>query len=164
MTKKMQSIRKEISYGIILLNKKHPPTSSKIYLINQLSGNHWTFCKGHQEPSDQSPLDTAFRECKEELGIEINPLSLLKLNGEDFTLGNEYQFTNSKRGTVDKKNVYWVAVLEDREVDGLEIRLQEEEVGEGGWFGVEEAKRRVTFESDRVLVGKIEEILKDSKL
>ena len=64
----MHQMSLESSFGIIpfqIIND-----SLHVLLIKLCSGNHWSFPKGHQEPNE-SPLETAQRELKEETALVI---------------------------------------------------------------------------------------------
>jgi 8-oxo-dGTP pyrophosphatase MutT (NUDIX family) len=54
-----------------------------ILLVKCARSGKWGFCKGHEEPSDTSLLDTARREAKEELGLAAEDYELAS---EPFTM------------------------------------------------------------------------------
>lgn len=72
---------KYIGAGIIFLTPK-----SEILLL-QKENKKWTFPGGHRQDKEFSPLDTAERECKEELGLMpagkiIGKLKFIRRNEE----------------------------------------------------------------------------------
>ena len=54
---------KYLGAGIVFVTPK-----KEILLLQKENGN-WTFPGGHREPEECSPLETAQRECEEELGL-----------------------------------------------------------------------------------------------
>ena len=57
-------MREEVSAGIILFNE----IVDKEFLLLNYPSKHWDFVKGKME-KDETPLETALRETKEETGI-----------------------------------------------------------------------------------------------
>ena len=56
----------EKSFGILAIK------DDKILVIRQVSGDHWTFCKGHKSRfKSESNRETAIRELKEETNLDI---------------------------------------------------------------------------------------------
>lgn len=70
---------KYLGAGIVFITPK------KEILLLQKDNGKWTFPGGHREDNEFSPLDTAERECKEELGLmpEGEFVGKLKLTKED---------------------------------------------------------------------------------
>ena len=54
---------KYLGAGIVFI------TPEKEILLLQKENSKWTFPGGHREEGEFSPLDTAYRECQEELGV-----------------------------------------------------------------------------------------------
>lgn len=54
---------KYLGAGIVFITPK------KEILVLQKDNGKWTFPGGHREEGEYSPLDTAFRECQEEIGL-----------------------------------------------------------------------------------------------
>ena len=54
---------KYLGAGIVFVTPK------KEVLLLQKDNGRWTFPGGHREEGEYAPLDTAYRECKEELGL-----------------------------------------------------------------------------------------------
>jgi bis(5'-nucleosidyl)-tetraphosphatase len=137
----------ENAYGIIPF---HRDTSSvKVFLIHQYgSGGDtlWTFPKGRPEPNE-TPLQTAVRECKEETGI--NPVHI----EVEHPVSTSYVF--ERRGEqVEKTSTYYVALVDD-----ATFTIQPEEVKEAGWFAIEDARERLTFPDYKVLLNEAVRIL-----
>jgi 8-oxo-dGTP pyrophosphatase MutT (NUDIX family) len=54
---------KYLGAGIVFITPK------KEVLLLQKENSKWTFPGGHREEGEYSPLETAYRECQEELGL-----------------------------------------------------------------------------------------------
>jgi bis(5'-nucleosidyl)-tetraphosphatase len=106
-------------------------------LIRHRNGNFWAFPKGHAE-QDESPLEAATRELKEETGLEIVRLLAPQ------TLQESYYFTyHHKR--IHKTVIYFLA-----EVIG-EVQLCPLEVEESQWVKLTEAHHYATFPEGQAL-------------
>jgi ADP-ribose pyrophosphatase YjhB (NUDIX family) len=97
----------------LLLTKRHPD-------MKQFP-NFWTFPAGHLEETDKTMKDTVIRELKEEVNLDFIPKS--KLGFYETTYEN--------------KRIFSLVFL--GEWSG-EIKRQEDEVSEVGWFTYEETK------------------------
>ena len=73
---------REKSCGCIIINK------NKVLLIKQTKG-HWGFPKGHVE-KDETEIETAIREVKEETGLDIKDLKLVGVNNNVSPNFNRY--------------------------------------------------------------------------
>lgn len=94
----------------------------------------WKFPKGHPEPEDDSQLETALRECEEEIGLSLSETDLL--TGRYFV--EQYEYTRqpeNKRGpgTVHKVNRFWLGRVAEPGTGLPEISLQPEEFSEFNW-------------------------------
>lgn len=155
----------ERSYGIIPIRRTPPhsngsppqlsTSNTQVLLISQkpLLNAHppfWSFPKGHPEPHDTSPIDTAIRELREETGLHVSETSILFPGAE----GLKERYRNVLKGWV-KEVRYWVALVEqpDHGEEGeLAIKVQEKELLEAKWFSWEEAGRVLTFEKGKELL------------
>lgn len=129
--------KNDVSYGIIPLRKEGGEW--KVLLINQKShiGNntYWIFPKGHPE-KDESPLETAARELKEETSlvaeIKENPF---------FEIEYDFVFDGVK---INKKVVFFVGYIESEY-----FKIDETEVKEAGWFNLDEATKRIDYKDTK---------------
>ncbi|XP_068958012.1 bis(5'-nucleosyl)-tetraphosphatase [asymmetrical] isoform X3 [Petaurus breviceps papuanus] len=100
---------------IIFRRPRIPKVDNKAieFLLLQTSygTNHWTPPKGHVDPGE-SDLETAFRETREEAGLDASQLKII----EGFKSELNY-VVNSKPKTV----IYWLAEM-------LTVRLRKNEV------------------------------------
>lgn len=107
-----------------------------VLLVHHKKG-HWAFPKGHSE-LEETPQQTAIRELKEETGLHV--IDLLPLN----PLEESYVFTEEGK-EIEKTVTYFFAKV------GGELKLQQEEILEAGWYPFEQAKERITFAEGRAL-------------
>ena len=94
-----------------------------ILLVKCARSGKWGFCKGHEEPSDASLLDTARREAKEELG----------LSAEDYELASEPFTMRAWSYHVEFRYALLKKPLE-------ELALQREEIAEARLFSMAELR------------------------
>lgn len=129
-----QEKTQEKSCGIVLF--REPTTGEREYLIVHYRAGHWSLVKGHVE-GGESEEQTARREAREETG-----LSLLRLRrGFKFRI----HYTHSRgNGRVDKQVVFFLA----RVPGGKRIRLSNEHP-QSAWLAFPDAKKRLTYDSDR---------------
>lgn len=134
----------EESFGIIPLERDEKDW--KVFLILHRSAHHWAFPKGHAM-ADETPLETAKRELKEETNLEV--VRVL----QESPLIEQYHFHRDSQKII-KKVFYFLA-----EVQG-EVILQQEEVREGKWMSLQEALVQLTFKEARSLCAEIIKMLK----
>jgi 8-oxo-dGTP pyrophosphatase MutT (NUDIX family) len=89
--------------------------------------------KGHLD-GDETPLEAALREVREETGVETDPIDEL---GE---IRYEYERRNV---TVDKRVVFYLLQYRSGELQ------HDHEIDEVRWMPLEEAVRRLTYEGER---------------
>jgi len=88
------------SFGIIPLRKKN--NGWQVLLIKHKHGAHWGFPKGHPINDREAEIETASREFKEHLGMEIYPpgeqsvSAILNLVDEIINTCNEHQYALSE--------------------------------------------------------------------
>lgn len=132
----------EKSCGAILLKK----VNEKIYtLVIQQKDGHWGFPKGHVE-GNETEEETAFREVKEETGLEVELLP-------DFREVLNY----NPKPDIYKTVVYFMA----RPVGGNES-CQEAELKDMLWIPLIDAISLLTFDNDAILLRKAIRFMKQS--
>lgn len=134
----------EKSCGAIVYRKYHGNT--EILLIKHLNSGHWSFPKGHVE-ADESELDTARREIKEETNIDVII---------DPTFRETVTYS-PKKDTM-KVVVYFLAKA--RNVD---ICPQAEEIAEVRWVDISYACNILSYENDKTIVAKARTALKENR-
>ncbi len=124
-------MKQEKSCGAVVFRRKDSG-KLRILLIRHQNGGHWAFPKGHVE-REETEEETACREIREETGLKV------KLD-----TGFRYMVTFSPKPGVMKDVVYFGA-----ETDKKDVKRQEEEIRDVGWFKPDEALETITYENDK---------------
>lgn len=129
----------DYSYGVIPLIKEGDDW--KVFLINQYGSAgdvYWTFPKGHKEDGE-SDTEAALRELAEETSITLEKLVGTKVYTQ------EYSFRYNEH-TIHKKVSYFIGIAQSNT-----FLIQADEVKEAGWFGLEEARERITYDPAKIM-------------
>lgn len=126
----------EESFGVIPLRKTEK--GWEVFLIQHAKGHYWGFPKGHAEEGE-TPQEAAFRELKEETNLDC-----VRCLREE-PLKEAYQFI--VRGERVSKSVWYFPV----EAEGR-VQLQSQEIQDGAWFKVAEAKERLTHAEGKAIL------------
>ena len=132
----------ETSAGIVLFRKEE---TKKMFLLLHYPSGHWDFVKGKME-KEESPMETAIRETKEETGII--DISFL----DNFEEWIEYNF-QYKGELVHKKVVFFLA-----ETKTKEVKISEEHLSYT-WKEYNEAMEKTTFDNAKTILTKAQELL-----
>lgn len=108
-------------------------------LLIRHRGGAWVFPKGHVDPGE-TPLQAAVREVEEEAGV--------RARCPDPSRTYTTRYTNA-RG--EPRRIVWFVLR----TDAARPVLREPLHPEGGFFPPEEARRRLSFEEDRALLGRV---------
>jgi 8-oxo-dGTP pyrophosphatase MutT (NUDIX family) len=142
-------IKYDQSFGIIPVRKNKGEW--EIFLINQFSriGNntYWVFPKGHKE-GDETPLQTAKRELKEETNMEVTRV----IEDPTFELAYNFIFDGSK---IEKSVTFFIGTI-----DNNAYRLDPEEVKEAGWFSLEDVGQRLDYSDTKKMFEEVKSYLK----
>lgn len=122
--------KQETSCGVVLF-------SSGKTLVEHMALGHYSLVKGHVEATDRSEEDTARRELKEEVGLEV----------ASFLDGFRHVIFYSPRPGVLKKVVFFAG-----EAKPGTIALQKEEVQDAYWLKPEDALIALSHDSDRAVL------------
>ena len=115
----------------------------RVLLIKQARNGNWSFPKGHVEEGE-TEIETAVREVREEVGLEIEPVS-----------GFRETITYNPKANVKKDVVYFVS----RSQSPI-VKLQKEEVSDYKWLRPREAFKTLTFKNDKDVLKKALNFLK----
>lgn len=135
---------KDYSVGIIVFLKTKDGIK---YLLLKHKQGHWSFCKGHPNAGEDKP-ESARRELFEETGI-----SDIELISKEVLIEQDYIIRNPDRD-ISKKAEYFIAMT-----GSDEVKIDNNEITDFGWFNFREAKERITFEGTKQLLDKINEII-----
>lgn len=125
-------VKYEKSCGAVIFNDDF------VLLIQNKKSKHWSFPKGHQEVGE-TDLETAYREVEEETSLKIN------INPEAFVIIN---YSPAKNVSKDVK-YYKAKYLSGNLVP------QETEIENIGWFKINEAIDKITFQIEKDVLDKI---------
>ena len=134
-----EKIEFEFSAGCIILN------DDKILLEKEISregDRFWTFPKGHQE-AGETDIQTALRETKEEVGLDVEIISEKPIDNNYFLHG----------GKILKQVSHFLA----RPTSGTNFKLQTEEVEEARWLSLDEARELASFEFTKITIDEVKE-------
>lgn len=130
--------KKDASYGVIPIRRVGD--TWEVFLIHQFSriGNnsYWILPKGHPE-GEETPLQAAARELREETDMTAAQL----LSEPVFTL--EYGF--AYEGVQIQKTVQFFIGIITQDT----YHLDGEEVKEAGWYSLEAAKERLSYQDTK---------------
>ena len=135
---------KEESFGVIPIREIN--SRYQVFLVQIKSGYHWGFPKGHSDSDKESSKEIARRELKEETNLDIATFISDKIFSETYKIirdNNEIE-----------KTAYYFPVS----VIG-EVKLQKDEVLNGGWFDIEEAIDKITFVNSKNICKLIPEFI-----
>lgn len=131
----MNEMKREKACGCIVID------NDKVLLVQQNQG-HWGFPKGHVE-GNESEIETAIREVKEETNIDVIP-NESKRYTEEYVIGLD----------ILKQVVFFLA----KKVSS-NIVAQECEIKNVKWFTFEEAFSIITYENTKKL---LKQVLKEN--
>jgi bis(5'-nucleosidyl)-tetraphosphatase len=133
----------EESFGTIPLKKVN--NKWLVFLVQNRSGNHWGFPKGHANISEPQK-EAALRELNEETNLTFVRFLTNK------TLVEQYFFKRESLDTL--KKVYYFLI----EVQG-ESKITTDEIIDGKWVDIEKAKDIITYEASKQISKEVEKIL-----
>lgn len=142
LKKGIEKMLQEKSCGAIVFRKFHG--NIEILLIKHVNSGHWSFPKGHVE-ANETELETAQREIMEETGIDV----IL-----DPTFRETVSYSPKK--DTQKIVVYFLA-----QAKNYDFKAQAEEISDIRWVDVGYAVNILTYENDKVIVGKAKSAIKE---
>ncbi|GEM_PF-403920 len=136
-----EQTRFEFSCGCIVVD------GDKILVEKEISregDRFWTFPKGHME-AGESELQTALRETKEEVGLDVEIIDKEPIENNYFLHG----------GKILKQVSYYLA----KPTNNIDLSLQAEEVEEARWATLDEARELANFEYMRITIDEVKQRL-----
>ena len=113
-----------------------------LYLIEEMNGGHFAFCKGHVE-AGETEIQTARREIKEETNISVK-----------FIPGFRETVEYSPYKDCMKTVVFFLA-----EAETLDVKPQEQEVAALYWMTFDEAFKALSYNNDRRVLRKAKDYM-----
>ena len=138
---------REESFGVIPIRENGG--IYQVFLVQLASGKHWGFPKGHRNNDVESPKEVASRELKEETNLEI------KRYISDISFQETYCLNRSSK-EIEKRVTYFLVEAKDNN-----IILQSKEILDGGWFNVDNAIEKITYQNSKDICTKLKSILKE---
>lgn len=135
-------MKEDRSFGIILVDRAK---EDKFLLLKHNSG-HWSHAKGHKE-GNETDLESALRELKEESGIEDCEVSKLPEILEEYV----FEQDGEKWHKVVK---YFIAFTKN-----TNVKIQESEISEYKWATYEEAINTFNYDNNKEVLKKAKEYL-----
>lgn len=118
---------------VFIINAKGQVLLQKRSANKKMWPNMWDLTAGGHVLAGEFGFESIIRECKEELGIELNK--------NDITFIGATTSTNIKGDIVNNHfNEYYIA---NKEVDETKLKLQEEEVSEVKWIDKNEIIEKI---------------------
>ena len=134
------------SFGVVPF-RRDESGQIEVLLILHRKGKHWGFPKGKPNPQE-TPLESASRELKEETGLDIAHF----VSKDPIT--EEYHFRHKGQKVI--KVVHYFPAF----VKGV-LQIQAEEVTEAKWQTIDQAFQQLTFaEARQILVSCLDKIAK----
>lgn len=115
--------------AILIINDKKQTLLQKRSANKRFEPNKWALCAGHVD-ADETLVDAAIRETKEEIGLELKEDELIPFFEREYTM----EKTNSHI-------TYFYYVKCDKKEE--EFVIQKEELSEVKWFDIDEVIRMI---------------------
>ena len=125
-------LKKEKSCGCIILK------NDKVLLVYEKNSQYWGFPKGHME-NDETELETAKREVKEEVGLDV-----------EIDENKRYEISY-----ITDKGTYKTTVLYIAKPKSDKIIMQESEIEKTQWCDIEQALNMLSFDNLKDLFRKV---------
>ena len=125
MSDYVRALRAKVGADLLLMPSVHVfirDAEGRILLVRHVEGR-WQLPGGAVDPGE-TPSETARRECREELGLAVEPMRLAGVYG-----GPEHHTTYANGD-----NAAWVVTVFDAEIREGEPHAHDDETQDVGWF------------------------------
>jgi bis(5'-nucleosidyl)-tetraphosphatase len=140
-------IEKQHSYGIIPCFKGEQ--GIEVLVVRQVDADeYWTFPKGTPE-SGESPIDTARREVREEVGIAFGDIDESTLFSVDYTFERDGK-------SIEKTTTFYIGFVREKNVT-----LQANEIAEALWLPLSEVEGKLTRTQTKAMFKRVAQYLKE---
>lgn len=121
------------------------PENSEVYVaFIKNKWGQWWLPKGHIE-KNENPLQTAFREIEEEIGLKREVIEFV-----DFCCLDSFSF--EKNGRIDTKDLYIYVFNSKRKADL--VKSEDDNLHDAAWFKYEEALSLISFNKNDLIKSK----------
>lgn len=129
---------KDIYYWAITIFHKTINNELKYLVVENNETKNISFVSGAKEETDSSLTETAKREIKEELNIDINEMELIETNTQ-----HEFVFWENKKKRAWKKAIYKVFVSDWKNIEDIQYT---KELRSAVWMTKEEVLKTLSFD------------------
>ncbi len=154
-----KSSQTEVSYGIIPVYISKDGTCEVLVIRHARNAHHRWFPKGHAE-AGETPLQTAIRETREEVGIDNFHIHKEKMFEEHYSyMGKKHSYGDEQH--IDQEEVEIVRTIgyfigfADTQI----VQVRPGEIEDYAWLPLDEVQERLTFPEIKRLFGEIKETL-----
>lgn len=144
-------MKKEYSAGFLIFGTQitdHLP--ERFYLLLKYPKGYWDFAKGKLE-ADETLLEAAFREVKEETGLTVDLV-------EGFKGDIKYLFSSPKGELIDKTVTYFIGYSSSQRVT-----LSDEHT-DFCWLPYREALKKLTYKNAQKMLTQVEHFLQKQSI
>jgi bis(5'-nucleosidyl)-tetraphosphatase len=139
------------SYGIIPVRKTDKGLELLlIHMYGSAGGTHWTFPKGRPEVGE-TPLESALRECKEEVGLIPHQIYTEHPIVEHYT----FIYQGEK---IDKTVTFFIGLI-----DNQDVVIQPEEIKEAVWLPLDQVSSRLTYPAAQAVLAEAVQVFRQEK-
>ncbi|MCA1318307.1 NUDIX domain-containing protein [Bacillus tianshenii] len=133
-------MQKETSCGVIIYQGK---PDIRYLVVKSKANGHWGFPKGHMK-EDETEIDAARREVKEETGLDV-------VIQEDFKISMEYKISE----TAKKEVILFLGTP-----TSTSVTIQESEIAMYRWATYTDALKLFVYENQKQILKQAHEFLK----
>jgi 8-oxo-dGTP diphosphatase len=134
-----ETVKEKQAAGGVVIDRRTDPR--RVLLVHRPAYDDWSFPKGGVK-AGESLEEAALREVREETGLECRILMKLSISRYDY---------RSRKGNLRPKAVHYYLM----EAAGGEMSTDGVEVDEACWLDLDKARRRLSYDQDRLLLDSV---------